>query len=746
MTLTVRVGDYYSNDENGLWAWYLRNIRSGDFEELTTNELKYTLLKRFLNSNIYNNKNIKNFNKNQKFLFISIPDKIHSDISILETFLKDYFHLEDLHNIKIQKLTNDLCYNHENHYLLIDTINNFNDPTFLNYVDPKRYNKFKNDFIQIDNTNTKTSTNTTAPQNAMETDIDREINNDVDLSETEITQQPSILVTRDESNNILISQEKSNISNGNVIRSDQNSSLHIISNSNNSGDNNTHPNRTNRDLLPTNSSIISDDGASSIVLNFPRAALHHIRHVNQEPQNRKPMTEISDSIDHLHLDNNYNHSSCNNIDNSHVFTPPGSELMSINSFYNDNDINSYAENVSYNEEGQDQGDYDDDHRLCRHPLTRMITPENRKEEEEKDNTSYQSDNIPTNVDTQNDADNDENSFISSISDNSYLSSNFSDIFTTSSTSSYYSILPSISINDKGRNFKLVLQSCLLYKENKEVLTAIRQSNNAVNIASVDDDWILYDSQFNMNDLTMLTLKELFEFGHDIPKILFYSMVVVDTATSMIAVRDKDNNINNNDDDSDENLDNIQNNNNDYSEEIDEESNDINNKLDIKEDSDDDLGQENPKLLYDDNESPQMYVPERMISNATTVGHRSIRTINTMGEWAYRKKSNITFDNESSEIGEYSPKMLQNDSSQVHDNERRNKIARWKSVPYHNNNNDNNNDPGGKLNGNYHINRRKKKYNDGIIHSGGERWKLKMRKFKRASDTKKDYDDKICTIM
>lgn len=782
MTLSVKIDDYYSNDENGLWVWYLRNLRSGDFEELTTNKLKYTLLRRFLNSNLYNNKSIKNFNKNQKLLFISIPDKIHSDISILETFLKDYFHLKDLNNIKIQKLTKDHCYSHENHYLLIDTINNFNDPTFLNYVDPKRYNKFKNDVHQIVSTNTKTSTNTTTTDVSLGLSIDNEANNSLYLSETKITQQPSILITKDESNNITISQEKSSKSNGNDIHCEQNSSLHINNNNYNNNNNNDnsnnndgmHSNTKNKITVPTNSSVISDDGESSIVLNFPRAALHHIRHSNEKSQNHKPIANINDSLIHLHIDNNYNNSSFNCVSNSHVFTPSGSEMMSINSFYNDNDINSYAKNISYNELGLSQGDYDDnddDCRLCRHPLTRMVISEDRADdvtnlndkhsifyddENEKNHLSDQCNNIPTNTNPQHDEEDDGNSFISSKSNSSYPSSNFSDIFTTSSTSSYYSILPSISINDKGRHFRLVLQSCLLYKENKEILTAIRQSNNAVNTASVDDDWILYDSQFNMNDLTILTLKDLFEFGHDIPKILFYSMVIVDNTTPIITVQDTRDN-HNNSSNGNNNPDNIQNDhdyldNKHHPEEIVKISEDINNTLNIQEESDDDIEQESPELLYDDNKGPQMYTPERIISNATTVGHRSIRTINTMGEWASRKKSNMTFDNESSEIGEYSPKTLQNDSLRVHGTEGKNKIARWKSVPYHNNNNDNrnnsdsNNGLNSKLNSNYHLNRRKKKYNDDIAHSGGERWRLKIKRFRRANNTKKDADDKICTIM
>ncbi|EDZ70222.1 YML006Cp-like protein, partial [Saccharomyces cerevisiae AWRI1631] len=132
MQKSVRVGDYFDNDDNGLWSWYLTNLRLGDFEELIGNQLKYTLLKRFLNSHFYGDNNIS-ARPNKKILLVSIPENVHEDISILEIFLKDYFHLEKLEHIQISKLTHSHCYNHENHYLLTDNLNNFQDPTFLEF-------------------------------------------------------------------------------------------------------------------------------------------------------------------------------------------------------------------------------------------------------------------------------------------------------------------------------------------------------------------------------------------------------------------------------------------------------------------------------------------------------------------------------------------------------------------------------------------------------------------------------------
>lgn len=667
MPVSVRVDDYYDNNENGLWSWYLNNIRTGNFEKLTSNTLKYTLLKRFLNTNLIDNK--FNANKNKKILFISIPEKVHSDIAILETFLQDYFHLENLQYINITKLTQDHCYNHENHYLLIDEQNNFNDPTFLNYVDPKRYNKV------VDNPPLK----------------------------------------------------------DNFVKE-------------NSGkDNFVKENSTKENSTKDAQSIMSDDTESSIVLNFPRAPLHHIRHTQDQKKLLK--RESVDSLLHNVLLNGniINNNNNNNNNNGHSFTPPGSDLVSINSFYND----------------EIEGDDEDgeDHPIKKHSLMRMLTPNEQDVVSSTSNGLTESDIIPTtnntNMDENEDTMNDSDSFVSSISCDSY-SSYSSSTSSISYTSPYYSILPSISINDQCGHFRLVLQSALLYNEKKEIFTAIRQSNNDVNKASVKDDWILYDSKFSMNNLVMLTLKELFDFSHDLPKILFYSMVVIDPIVNNNSTKKKT--IDNND--------------------IISVSNDLKSQLEIKEDTDNESLEEeianlNPEMLYDDDDDNntqdelKMYIPERMVSNVTTAGHRSIRTVNSIGEWAYRKKSNIsgiTYDNDSndSDVDNFLADENKIKTQRENDLERRDKIERWKSLPNHNNNhsnddtrNDDANDDGNGDNNSAitphgsshknHSNYKNKRNNDGIIHSGGERWKLNMKRFKKSNDNKKE-DDKICSIM
>ncbi|CCF57530.1 hypothetical protein KAFR_0C05390 [Kazachstania africana CBS 2517] len=155
MPNSVQIHDYFDNDENGLWSWYLTNLRSGNFEELINNKLKDSLLKRFLRNQVDINDQIK------KILLISIPDHIFSDINVLEIFLSDYFHLNDLSNIKIIKLTKFNVYNHENHYLLIDSVNNFKDETFLNYVNPQPSTNASNKFIP----SIRTGTSASIPEN-----------------------------------------------------------------------------------------------------------------------------------------------------------------------------------------------------------------------------------------------------------------------------------------------------------------------------------------------------------------------------------------------------------------------------------------------------------------------------------------------------------------------------------------------------------------------------------------------------
>lgn len=166
MLQSVKVADYYDNDDNVIWSWYLANIRNGSFEEILNNPLKFTLLKRFLNAKFVSS-------KNEKILFVSISDSLYHGLKILEDFLKDYFKLDDLDNITIQKLNNDdgkdtaRIYNHENHYLLIHRLNNFNNSFLLHHL---------NNIPKDHETTTVTQTKVEDFFNDSESNISMEIN------------------------------------------------------------------------------------------------------------------------------------------------------------------------------------------------------------------------------------------------------------------------------------------------------------------------------------------------------------------------------------------------------------------------------------------------------------------------------------------------------------------------------------------------------------------------------------------
>ena len=101
---------------------------------------------------------------------------------------------------------------------------------------------------------------------------------------------------------------------------------------------------------------------------------------------------------------------------------------------------------------------------------------------------------------------------------------------SSSDYSILSILPSISICDSLGYFRLVLQSILIQNpDTKEIFTAIRQSNNEPTVASVTDDWLLYDSNFSMNNLQILTLQDLLDIKRSFPKILLYTICLLYTS-------------------------------------------------------------------------------------------------------------------------------------------------------------------------------------------------------------------------
>lgn len=389
MPSVVKVKDYFENDYNGLWSWYLSNLRDGHFEELTNNVLKFTLLKRFLNEHLM--QDIVQFNK--KMLLVSIPDNIHQDITILENFLRSYFHLDDLQYIQIKKLTDSQIYNHENHYLISDNLNNFHDRSFLGFGQKKHDNVRPqlsyNGYSVLSGETGYASLRTTEEQNG--------------------THRPSGVVEQ---------------CNGNSPA-------------------------TPRDVTavePVKSSEDEEDQESGeIVLNFPHKPPKNI--INQREQ----------------------------------------------------EVVTTSEDVSINSE--DASSYDGE------ALIQTITRDEDASSADEDNSNI--------------------SELSSVDHSLNSLSYNSDI--SSDDYSMASIFPAISISDTFGTFRLVLQSILIQNpDTREIFTAVRQSNNDPNVAHINDDWLLYDEKFSMHNLQMLSLHDVLEINRFFPKILFYTMVMLDT--------------------------------------------------------------------------------------------------------------------------------------------------------------------------------------------------------------------------
>ena len=94
-----------------------------------------------------------------------------------------------------------------------------------------------------------------------------------------------------------------------------------------------------------------------------------------------------------------------------------------------------------------------------------------------------------------------------------------------------SIFPSISLKDEATDmqFRLVLQSIIIIKPNFDgssytMHTAIRQTNYLPNVANIEDDWLLYDENFDIKNLQMCSLNDIWISYRSSKKIMFYSLV------------------------------------------------------------------------------------------------------------------------------------------------------------------------------------------------------------------------------
>lgn len=442
MPRSIRVGDGFDNDDNGVWSWYLSHIRSGDFEEFSRNELKVSLLRRFLKTHLGK--------QNTKILFVSIPDQVHRDLPLLENFLRDYFHLEHLEHIEITKLTQSRVYNHENHYVLIDRADNFGDPSFLQFASSKWQSQLSR----------QRSHKLSNPASSVDT------GQKLCGTVTERSGLSSDSTSSDGTRNLGYGYRREpQCVEVNSIRSE-----------------------STTEQADSNSRAEDDTGdcdSGSVVINFSHSLLRR----------RMEARKLAALKEQQRAKNAEGNEQGLPRPDGNVYSPPISENVSINSF---------EDSIS------DRGSYSGQ------PISLTIT---RNEE--------------TNDECSDDSQEDKTSEVSSISEsmNSLESAtSFGEDCGNGSESSDYSvlsILPSISISDAMGHFRLVLQSTLLQDpETKEIYTAIRQSNNQPAVADVEDDWLLYDSHFSMNNLQMLTLQDLLDANRSFPKIIFYSMIVV----------------------------------------------------------------------------------------------------------------------------------------------------------------------------------------------------------------------------
>ncbi|CAI4047875.1 hypothetical protein SKDZ_13G1280 [Saccharomyces kudriavzevii ZP591] len=645
MQKSVRVGDYFDNDDNGLWSWYLTNLRLGDFEELIGNQLKYTLLKRFLNSHFYGDYNTS-ARPNKKILLVSIPENVHEDISILEIFLKDYFHLEKLEHIQISKLTHSHCYNHENHYLLTDNLNNFQDPTFLEFASTswqvqKNSKTLNNNNRYLMHGSTISSSKTSTGQLKPNTLDDQWSNINTQTSTATRTNTTTRTLTSPDTADLSLTPTNGDNNNNDVLQSNENENAEedagedatssIVLNFSHSRTLASKANRlpkilpsyTNEDYTPSHSEMVSIDSftgedASSTYpgqdLSLTTARREDANDENDENESEDHYNRNSDGFHDegteqvsLGIESCVSYSSCSSssIGSSVRYSLSGNRRDSLRNGNVDHTNATYVSELSSITSSIDN-------------LTTSTTPE---EEENLVQNNYDAREYISGEEDGEGADEDED-----ISSSDY---------------SVLSILPSISICDSLGYFRLVLQSILIQDpDTKEIFTAIRQSNNKPTMASVTDDWLLYDSNFSMNNLQILTLQDLLDIKRSFPKILFYTMVIVtDSGHQQIEEEHKSSSHRGTVDTSKEEP--------------------LNSELSLSHDpqqyfptaynidydeytDDEDEGDD---ASLSEQSGPQMYLPTRMASNVTTA-HRSIRTVNSIGEWAFNRHNSVTKINKS----------------------------------------------------------------------------------------------------
>ncbi|AET39141.1 Gis4p Ecym_4061 [Eremothecium cymbalariae DBVPG len=407
------------DDCNGLWSWYLHNLRCGEFEELSSDIVKCRLMKRLVKE--YSGGTMSASNR---VLLVSVPDDIRQGASILEEFLRSSLPgMREVRDGNITKLTGrkDLL-NGEDHYLINDTKGGV---AGVGLTANRPVESFGSHFQRQDQ-------------------CDNEFSFGHSNASLEETLNVSLCANTGLENVAGISTQLKGIG------------FDPVSNDISYMQQNIDVDRREHTL---DGGGVGDTEVAS-----------------EKPRNGERFTT------------SFKANSLTAVDNSKLFTF-GLSSSAISTCKNSEEV-SIRSSESYQS-------YDGE--VLARTLTReehiqgsCCPTEHRHEElyNEGDSTSE-------------------------------LSS------ACNSVSSDCSIFPSISISGDEGDFRIVLQSILIYNTTlDQLLTAVRQSNNDTTVADINDDWLLYDERFSMNNIQMVSLIDIFEMNGVFPKILFYSVVAI----------------------------------------------------------------------------------------------------------------------------------------------------------------------------------------------------------------------------
>ncbi|OEJ80230.1 Protein GIS4 [Hanseniaspora osmophila] len=525
----ITVKDYYENDYNGLWSWYLNNLRKGEFEELTGNILKYSLLKKFLKEFFYKNNDITNDNhenSDKKILLVSVPDKIYKNqtnykINILENFLKDYFKLDDLTNIHIEKLTKKNCkiYNHETHYLIMDPLNNFKDK---NLFKPNNVEFLKEDNEQTQSFNNSSIDTRTTDGNQLKVSVKPVSSSLTAISQLahQTVQQLSSHDTEsynDNEDSVSMVSEMSSSSSSSSSASSPTSSSSLSS----SGSSTTTSNDSQTQ------SELQIDFANKLKMNKNDESLQEsclTKKITKETQQIALNGTKNDSaqMDTSNTKDKPRTTSSNNRSSVHTQTTTNTHRQLLNNNgHLDNDVQMSIASFNYTTD-------DDFGAELQYVDTRDDHSYDAESQHQQGETSVFEDTDSEYIDDMGSSVLDEELDHEHGHNGCGRNGNDDDDY------SMNSIFPSISIKDDFGEFRLVLQSILIENpeydiNNKQVdnlitNTAIRQSNMDPTNASIHDDWLLYDAKFDITNLQMLSLSDVLYLNKNCPKMLFYTMV------------------------------------------------------------------------------------------------------------------------------------------------------------------------------------------------------------------------------